>query len=134
LQPWEAATFKVSNNPRRKEKPVDVVGVHLTPPPRAVMFSFDDKTQRQAWDRTQPSLPMKAVRAGTMTHDYTRNGAIDLFAAMNIATAEALTEVRHGHTGADVSRFVKQIDAIPRGLGVHAVSDSLSAHSMPETI
>ena len=76
---------------------------------------------------------MKSGRAGTMTHDYKRNGTIDLFAAMNVATGEVLTDLRKGHTGADVLRFFKQIDAsVPRGLGVHVVLDNLSAHSTSE--
>jgi hypothetical protein len=84
-------------------------------------------------DRTQPSLPMKRGRTGTLTHDYKRNGTIDLFAAMNIATGQVLTGLQKRHTEADVLRFFKQIDAaVPRGLAVHVVLDSLSAHSAPE--
>jgi transposase len=133
LKPWRVETFKVSNDPHFEDKLVDVVGLYVNPPARAVVFSFDEKTQCQALDRTQPSLPMKPGRAGTMTHDYKRNGTIDLFAAMNIATGEVLTDLRKGHTGADVLRFFKQIDAsVPRGLGVHVVLDNLSAHSTPE--
>jgi len=114
LKPWQVKTFKVSNNPRFEGKIVDVVGVYLNPPARAVVFSFDEKTQCQALDRTQPSLPMKAGRAGTMTHDYKRNGTVDLFAAINLATGQVLTELRKGHTGADVLRFFKQSDtAVP---------------------
>ena len=119
LQPWKVSTFEVSNDPRFEEKLIDVVGVYLNPPSRAVVFSFDEKTQCQALDRTQPSLPMKAGRAGTMTHDYKRNGTIDLFAAMNIATGQVLTDFQKGHAGADVLRFFKQIDAsVPRGLSI----------------
>lgn len=133
LKPWKVETFKVSNDPRFEEKLVDVVGLYLNPPARAVVFSYDEKTQCQALDRTQPSLPMKAGRAGTMTHDYKRNGTIDLFAAMNIATGEVLTDFHKGHAGVDVLRFFKQIDAaVPRGLGVHVVLDNLSAHSTPK--
>jgi len=132
LQPWKVSTFEVSNDPRFEEKLIDVVGVYLNPPSRAVVFSFDEKTQCQALDRTQPSLPMKAGRAGTMTHDYKRNGTIDLFAAMNIATGQVLTDFQKGHAGADVLRFFKQIDAsVPRGLGIHVILDNLSAHSTP---
>ena len=112
LKPWRVETFKVSNDPHFEEKLVDVVGLYLNPPSRAVVFSYDEKTQCQALDRTQPSLPMKPGRAGTMTHDYKRNGTIDLFAAMNIATGEVLTGLNKGHAGADVLRFFKQIDAI----------------------
>ena len=133
LKPWKVTTFKVSNDPHFEEKLVDVVGLYLNPPARAVVFSFDEKTQCQALDRTQPSLPMKPGRAGTMTHDYKRHGTIDLFAAMNVATGEVLTDLRKGHTGADVLRFFKQIDTtVPRGLSVHVVLDNLSAHSTPE--
>ncbi|MFC9355980.1 IS630 family transposase [Rhodococcus sp. NPDC057014] len=133
LKPWRVATFKVSNDPRFEEKLVDVVGLYLNPPARAVVFSFDEKTQCQALDRTQPSLPMKPGRAGTMTHDYKRNGTIDLFAAMNVGTGEVLTDLRKGHAGADVLRFFKQIDAsVPRSLDVHVVLDNLSAHSTPD--
>jgi transposase len=133
LKPWKVETFKVSNDPRFEEKLVDVVGLYLNPPARAVVFSFDEKTSCQALDRTQPSLPMKAGRAGTMTHDYKRNGTIDLFAAMNLATGEVLTDLRKGHSGADVLRFFKQIDAsVPRGLSIHVILDNLSAHSTPE--
>jgi transposase len=133
LKPWKVDTFKVSNDPRFEEKLVDVVGLYLCPPARAVVFSFDEKTQCQALDRTQPSLPLKPGRAGTMTHDYKRNGTVDLFAAMNIATGEVLTHCQKRHTAVDVLRFFKQIDAaVPRGLGVHVVLDNLSAHSAPE--
>ncbi len=133
LKPWQVDSFKISNDPRFEEKLVDVVGMYVNPPSRAVVFSFDEKTQCQALDRTQPSLPLTTGRAKTMTHDYKRNGTIDLFAAMNIATGQVLTDLHKGHTGADVLRFFKQIDAsVPRGLGIHVVLDNLSAHSTPE--
>ncbi len=88
LKPWKVDTFKVSTDPDFEEKLVDVVGLYLNPPERAVVFSFDEKTQCQALDRTQPSLPMKPGRAGTMTHDYKWNGTVDLFAALNVGTGE----------------------------------------------
>ncbi len=112
---------------------MDVVGLYMHPPKRAVVFSFDEKTQCQAMDRTQPSLPMVPGRAGTMTHDYKRNSTTDLFAAMNVATGEVLTHCQKGHTAKDVLRFFKQIDAtVPRDLAVHVVLDNLSAHKAPE--
>ena len=133
LKPWRVDTFKISNDPLFEQKLVDVVGLYLNPPARAVVFSFDEKTQCQALDRTQPSLPMKRGRAGTVTHDYKRNGTIDLFAAMNLATGEVVTGLQKRHAAADVLRFFKQIDAaVPRGLAVHVVLDNLSAHSAPE--
>ena len=133
LKPWKTETFKVSNDPDFEAKLVDVVGLYLNPPARAMVFSFDEKTQCQALDRTQPSLPMKRGRGSTMTHDYKRNGTIDLFAAMNIGTGEVLTGLQKRHTGAEVLKFFKQIDAaVPRGLSVHVILDNLSAHKAPE--
>jgi transposase len=135
LKPWKVDTFKISNDPRFEEKLVDVVGLYLRPPSRAVVFSFDEKTQCQALDRTQPSLPMKRGRAGTMTHDYKRNGTIDLFAAMNLATGEVLTDLRKGHAGADVLRFFKQIDAtVPRGLSCPCTSCWTTCRPTPRPI
>jgi transposase/transcriptional regulator with XRE-family HTH domain len=133
LKPWKVETFKLSNDPLFEQKLVDVVGLYLDPPARAVVFCFDEKTQCQALDRTQPSLPMVRGRAGTMTHDYKRNGTTDLFAALNVATGEVITDCRNRHAGADVLAFFKQIDkAVPRSLDIHVVLDNLSAHTAPE--
>jgi transposase len=133
LKPWKVDTFKISNDPQFEQKLVDVVGLYLDPPDRAVVFSFDEKTQCQALDRTQPSLPMVRGRAGTMTHDYKRNGTTDLFAALNIATGEVITQCRKRHTAADVLAFFKAVDrSVPRTLEVHVVLDNLSAHKAPE--
>lgn len=133
LKPWRTETFKISNDPDFEAKLVDVVGLYLHPPARAVVFSFDEKTHCQALDRTQPSLPMKRGRAGTMTHDYKRHGTIDLFAALNVGTGEVHTHLRKSHAGADVLAFFKQIDTtVPQGLSVHVILDNLSAHTAPE--
>ena len=133
LKPWKVDTFKLSNDPRFEEKLVDVVALYLDPPAKAVVFSFDEKTQCQALDRTQPSLPMVRGRAETRTHDYKRNGTTDLFAALNIATGEVITQCRKQHTAADVLAFFKKIDkSVPRRLDVHVVLDNLSAHKGPE--
>ncbi len=133
LKPWRVSTFKISNDPNFEDKLVDVVGLYMNPPKRAMVFSFDEKTQCQGMDRTQPSLPMVPGRGTTMTHDYKRNGTTDLFAAMNVATGEVLTNCHQGHTAKDVLRFFKQIDAtVPRGLAVHVVLDNLSAPKAPE--
>ncbi len=132
LKPWKIDTFKVSNDPDFETKLVDVVGLYLDPPERAVVFSFDEKTQVQALDRTQPSLPLKRGRAGTMTHDYKRNGTTDLFAAMNVATGEVLYDTRKSHTAKDVLVFFKLIDLhVPPGQEIHVVLDNLSAHKAP---
>jgi len=132
LKPWKAETFKLSNDPDFEAKLVDVVGLYLNPPERAVVFSFDEKTQVQALDRTQPSLPMKKGRGETMTHDYKRNGTTDLFAALNVGTGEVLTATRRSHKATDVLAFFKWIDLhVDRDLEIHVVLDNLSAHKAP---
>ena len=133
LKPWKTDGFKVSTDPDFEAKLVDVVGLYMHPPERALVFSFDEKTQVQAIDRTQPSFPMTPGRAGTMTHDYKRNGTTDLFAALNVATGEVLYDTKKRHTANDVLRFFKLIDLhVPRHLDVHVVLDNLSAHKAPE--
>ena len=133
LRPWRVDTFKLSNDPRFEEKLVDVVGLYLNPPERAVVFAFDEKTQVQALDRTQPSLPIRRGRCQTMTHDYKRNGTIDLFAALNVKSGTVTTSLRDRHTGKDVLAFFKELDkTVPRDLQIHVVLDNLSAHKAPE--
>lgn len=133
LRPWRAETFKLSNDPDFEAKLVDVVGLYLNPPERAVVFSFDEKTQVQALDRTQPSLPLKKGRGKTMTHDYKRNGTTDLFAALNVGTGEVLHQTRKTHTSTDVLAFFRWIDLhTPRDLEIHVVLDNLSAHKSAE--
>ena len=133
IKPWKTETFKISTDPHFEDKLIDVVGLYMDPPEQAVVFSFDEKTQVQAIDRTQPSFPMTPGRAGTMTHDYKRNGTTDLFAALNVATGEVLYDTKKRHTANDVLRFFKLIDLhVPRHLDVHVVLDNLSAHKAPE--
>lgn len=133
LQPWKTDTFKLSTDPDFEAKLVDVVGLYLDPPAKAAVFCFDEKTQVQALDRTQPSLPMVRGRAGTMTHDYKRNGTTDLFAALNVATGQVIAQCRKRHTSADVLAFFKKIDKqVPRSLDIHVILDNLSAHTAPK--
>ena len=133
LKPWKVETFKLSNDPAFEEKLTDVVGLYLDPPERAVVLCVDEKTQTQALDHTQPSLPMKPGRAGTMTHDYRRNGTTDLFAALDVATGEVLTHCRDHHAHKDFLFFLKLIDrSVPRDLQVHLVLDNLAVHKHPE--
>jgi transposase len=132
LKPWKVETFKISTDPNFEAKLVDVVGLYLNPPERAVVFSFDEKTQCQALDRTQRSLPMKRGRGESMTHDYKRNGTTDLFAALNVGTGEVFHHTRRRHAATDVLAFFKWIDLhVPGDLEVHVVLDNLSAHKAP---
>ena len=132
LKPWKMEVFKLSTDPDFENKLVDVVGLYMNPPERAVVFSFDEKTQVQALDRTQPSLPMKPGRGGTMTHDYKRHGTTDLFAALNVATGEVIFDTKPRHSAKEVLAFFKWIDLhVPQDLDIHVVLDNLSAHKAP---
>ncbi|HUS60727.1 MAG TPA: IS630 family transposase [Acidimicrobiales bacterium] len=132
LRPWRVDTFKLSNDAHFEDKVVDVVGLYLNPPERAVVFSFDEKTQCQALDRTQPSLPMIPGRNKTMTHDYKRNGTVDLSAALNLGSGEVIHQTRKSHAAVDVLAFFKWIDVhVPKDLDIHTVMDNLSAHKAP---
>jgi transposase len=132
LKPHRVETFKLSNDPRFEEKLVDVVGLYLNPPEKAIVLSMDEKSQIQALDRTQPSLPMKQGRAGTMTHDYKRHGTTTLFAALDVLTGKVIGQClpRHRHT--EFLSFLKTIDReVPRGLQIHMVLDNYATHSHP---
>jgi transposase len=103
--------------------------LYLKPPERAVVLCFDEKTHTQALDRTRPSLPMKPGRAGAMTHDYKRHGNTDLFAVLNVATGEVLTDCRKSHDHQDFLAFLRLIDLhVPKDLEIHLVLENLSAH------
>ena len=129
LAPHRWRQFKLSNDPKFVDKLRDVVGLYVDPPAHAIVLSVDEKSQIQALDRTQPGLPMKKGRLGTMTHDYKRNGTIDLFAAMNLATGEVLHDTRRRHAGDDVLAFFNLIDLhVPKHLDVHVVLDNSSTH------
>jgi len=133
LKPWKVSRFKISHDPNFEAKLVDVVGLYLNPPQRAAVFCYDEKTQVQALDRTQPSLPMTRGRAGTMTHDYKRHGTTDLFAALNVATGEVLYDTRKQHTAKDVLAFFKLIDLhVAKDLDIHVILDNLQVHKAPE--
>ena len=129
LRPWRVDVFKLSKDPDFEARLRDVIGLYLDPPEAAAVFSFDEKTQVQALDRTQPSLPLTRGRAAVMTHDYKRNGTVDLFAALNVATGEVIHQTRRRHTGKDVLAFFRWIDLhTPRELDIHVILDNLSAH------
>jgi transposase len=129
LKPHLVDTFKVSRDPRFVEKLEDVVGLYLNPPQQAIVFSVDEKSQIQALDRTQPGLPMKKGRAGTMTHDYKRHGTTTLFAALNTLTGEVLSQCRPRHTNQDWLAFLRSIDRhTPKDKQIHILADNYSPH------
>jgi transposase len=135
LKPHRTRTFKVSNDRRFAEKLVDVVGLYLNPPEHAVVFSVDEKSQIQALDRTQPSLPMYKGRGATLTHDYERNGTTTLFAALNVASGEVLGQCLPRHRHQEYLRFLRQIEgATPASLDVHLIVDNYATHKHPSVL
>jgi len=129
LKPHRSESFKVSNDPKFAEKLQDVVGLYLSPPENAVVLSVDEKSQIQALDRTQPGLPLKKGRAGTMTHDYKRNGTTTLFAALNVATGAVSGLCQQKHTHKEWLKFLKKIDAeTPADKALHVICDNYATH------
>ena len=133
LKPHRTKRFKLSTDPRFAEKLEDVVGLYIAPPEKAVVFSVDEKSQIQALDRTQPGLPMKKGRAGTMTHDYKRNGTTTLFAALNVATGEVIDECMPRHRHDEFLLFLKKIEKqTDKALDLHIIADNYATHKHPE--
>jgi transposase len=130
IKPWKVETFKLSTDPDFEAKLVDVVGLYLDPPERAVVLCVDEKSQTQALERTQPSLPLTPGRAGTMTHDYRRHGTTTIFAALDTATGRVLQHCQPRRRHQDFLFFLKLIDLhVPKHLDVHLVLDNLNTHS-----
>jgi transposase len=133
LQPHLVKAFKLSNDKRFEEKLTDVVGVYLNPPDKAVVFCVDEKTQIQALDRTQPGLPMKKGRCGTMTHDYKRNGTTCLFAAMNVLEGKVLGACYPRHRHIEFLKFLRAINRdVPGDMDIHMILDNYGTHGHPK--
>jgi len=133
LKPHLVRSFKLSNDARFAEKLEDVVPLYLHPPAGAMVICVDEKTQIQALDRTQPGLPWKKGRCGTMTHDYKRHGTTTLFAGMNVADGSIISTFMPTHNHQDWIRFLKLIHKqTPRDQDVHLILDNYSAHKTPE--
>jgi transposase len=133
LKPHLSRTFKLSNDKRFVEKLMDVVGLYLNPPEHALVLSCDEKSQIQALDRTQPTLPLKKGRCGTMTHDYKRNGTTTLFAALELAEGRLIGTCMSRHRHQEWIRFLQQIDrqTTPE-LDLHLIVDNYSTHKHPK--
>jgi transposase len=133
LQPHRVKTFKLSRDKRFVEKLTDVVGVYLNPPDKAVVLCVDEKSQIQALDRTQPGLPLKKGRCGTMTHDYKRNGTTTLFAALNTLEGTVIGTCYPRHRNIEFRKFLRQIDqSIPAELDIHMILDNYGTHKHPQ--
>jgi len=132
LKPHQVKGFKVSNDRRFEEKLRDVVGLYLDPPEKAIVFSVDEKSQIQALDRTQPGLPLKRGKAGTMTHDYKRHGTTTLFAALNVHEGTVIGECLPKHRNDEFLTFLKRLDReTDKGLDVHLIVDNYATHKHP---
>jgi transposase len=133
LQPHRVRQFKLSNDPEFIDKLRDVVGLYVAPPAHAIVLSFDEKSQIQALDRSQPGLPLKKGRAGTMTHDYKRNGTTTLFAALNVLDGTVIGRNMQRHRHQEFIRFLNLIEArAPAGKAIHVILDNYAAHKHPK--
>jgi transposase len=129
LKPHRSKTFKLSRDPRFLEKLTDVVGLYLNPPDRAVVLCVDEKSQIQALNRTQPGLPLKKGRCGTMTHDYKRNGTTTLFAALDLLQGKVIGDFHKRHRHQEFLSFLRRIDRkFPGKITLHLVMDNYGTH------
>jgi transposase len=133
LAPHRIRTFKLSKDPNFADKLKDVVGLYVDPPAHAVVLSVDEKSQIQALDRSQPGLPMKPGQAGTLTHDYKRNGTTTLFAALNVLDGTVISRNMQRHRHQEFIRFLNAIEAaVPAGKLIHAILDNYATHKHPK--
>ena len=135
LKPHLVRTFKVSNDPRFVEKMTDIVGLYLNPPERALVLCCDEKSQIQALDRTQPGLPLKKGRCGTMTHDYKRNGTTTLFAALSLLTGVLIGTCMPRHRHQEFLKFLRLLNRqTPPELDLHLILDNYATHKHPNVL
>jgi len=133
LKPWQQDSFKVSPDPDLVEKIRDLVGLYMNPPDAAAVFAVDEKPQIQALNRTAPTLPMLPTTPERASHDYERNGTVDLFAALDIARGTVITDIRSSHNQNDFIAFLNKIDReVPDELAVHIILDNLATHKTPK--
>ena len=132
LKPHLTRTFKLNRDPQFVEKLIDVVGLYVNPPDKALVLCVDEKSQIQALDRTQPGLPMKKGRLGTVTHDYKRHGTTTLFAALSMLDGKVIGDCVPRHRHQEFIRFLKKIDdETPGDLALHLIVDNYATHKHP---
>src|SRR5438477_11598280 len=135
LRPHLVRQFKLSNDPQFAAKLKEIVGLYVNPPDHAVVLSVDEKSQIQALDRTQPGLPMKKGRAGTMTHDYERHGVTTLFAALNVLEGKVIGQCESRHRHIEWLKFLRQIEReTPKDKSLHLICDNYATHKHPEVM
>ncbi|MBI2820593.1 MAG: IS630 family transposase [Acidobacteria bacterium] len=132
LKPHRVKKFKLSRDARFLEKLTDVVGLYLNPPQQAIVLCVDEKSQIQALDRTQPGLPLKKGRCGTMTHDYKRNGTTTLFAALEVLQGRVVGQCYERHRHQEFLKFLRRLDEeFPGQIPLHLVMDNYGTHKHP---
>jgi transposase len=133
IKPHRTKTFKLSRDPKFLEKLTDVVGLYLNPPDQAIVLCVDEKSQIQALNRTQPGLPLKKGRCGTMTHDYKRNGTTTLFAALDLLQGKVIGDFHKRHRHQEFLKFLRRIDReFADGRALHIVMDNYGTHGTAE--
>jgi transposase len=133
IKPHRTETFKLSRDPRFLEKLTDVIGLYLNPPDKAIVLCIDEKSQIQALDRTQPGLPLKKGRCGTMTHDYKRNGTTTLFAALDVLEGKVIGDCYKRHRHQEFLKFLRRVHReFPGNAPLHVVMDNYGTHGTPE--
>jgi len=133
LKPHRTKTFKLSRDPKFLQKLTDVVGLYLNPPDKAIVLCVDEKSQIQALNRTQPGLPLKKGRCGTMTHDYKRNGTTTLFAALDVLQGKVIGDCHQRHRHQEFLKFLRRIDReFPGHAPLHLVVDNYGTHGTVE--
>lgn len=132
LQPHRVKTFKLSTDPKFIDKLTDIVGLYLNPPDKAAVICVDEKSQIQALDRTQPGLPMKRGRCGTLTHDYKRHGTTSLFAALDVLSGKVVGACYERHRHQEFLKFLRRLDrAFPKPKTLHLILDNYGTHNHP---
>ena len=133
LKPHLVDTFKLSTDPQFIDKVRDIVGLYLNPPEGALVLCVDEKTQVQALDRTAPVLPLLPGTPQRATHDYTRHGTTNLYAALDVASGKVISQMTARHRAIEFKRFLDRVDAqVPAGLDIHVICDNSSTHTTPE--
>ena len=133
IKPHRTKSFKLSRDPKFLQKLTDVIGLYLNPPDEAIVLCVDEKSQIQALDRTQPGLPLKKGRCGTMTHDYKRYGTTTLFAALDLLQGKVIGDFHKRHRHQEFLRFLRRIDReFPGRTSLHLVMDNYGTHNTAE--
>ena len=110
----------------------DVIGLYLNPPDRALVLCCDEKSQCQALERTQPSLPLGMGHIQRRTHDDIRHGTVSLFAALSYLDGRILSRTAEQHPHTEWLAFLKVIDRETRlGLEIHLIKDNYATHKPP---